>query len=79
VTSEADIARAMDGITHVYHLAGFVSRKPEDAHLMKHRALLAPPRDVVATTRHRSSARATLRSVRDPPSPTRQQELFPNS
>ena len=34
VTSEADIARAMDGITHVYHLAGFVSRKPEDAHLM---------------------------------------------
>jgi dihydroflavonol-4-reductase len=34
VTSPADVARAMDGITHVYHLAGFVSRKPEDAHLM---------------------------------------------
>src|SRR5664279_4113764 len=34
VTSEADMARAMDGITHVYHLAGFVSRKPEDAHLI---------------------------------------------
>jgi hypothetical protein len=24
----------MNGITHVYHLADFVSRKPEDAHLM---------------------------------------------
>jgi dihydroflavonol-4-reductase len=34
VTSPADVARAMDGITHVYHLAGFVSRRPEDAHLM---------------------------------------------
>jgi dihydroflavonol-4-reductase len=34
VTSPADVARAMAGITHVYHLAGFVSRKPEDAHLM---------------------------------------------
>jgi len=34
VTSPADVARAMEGITHVYHLAGFVSRKPEDAHLM---------------------------------------------
>jgi dihydroflavonol-4-reductase len=34
VTSPADVARAMDGVTHVYHLAGFVSRKPEDNHLM---------------------------------------------
>ena len=34
VTSPADVARAMAGITHVYHLAGFVSRKPEDNHLM---------------------------------------------
>jgi dihydroflavonol-4-reductase len=34
VTSRADVERAMDGVTHVYHLAGFVSRRPEDAHLM---------------------------------------------
>lgn len=34
VTSSADVARAMEGITHVYHLAGFVSRRPEDSHLM---------------------------------------------
>ena len=34
VTSQADVARAMAGITHVYHLAGLVSRRPEDAHLM---------------------------------------------
>jgi dihydroflavonol-4-reductase len=34
VTNPADVARAMDGITHVYHLAGYVSRRPEDAHLM---------------------------------------------
>jgi len=34
VTSPTDVARAMEGVTHVYHLAGFVSRKPEDAHLM---------------------------------------------
>jgi len=34
VTSPSDVARAMEGITHVYHLAGFVSRRPEDAHLM---------------------------------------------
>lgn len=34
VTSRADVAHAMQGVTHVYHLAGFVSRKPEDANLM---------------------------------------------
>jgi dihydroflavonol-4-reductase len=34
VTSRPDVERAMDGVTHVYHLAGFVSRRPEDAHLM---------------------------------------------
>jgi dihydroflavonol-4-reductase len=34
VTNAADVARAMEGITHVYHLAGYVSRRPEDAHLM---------------------------------------------
>jgi dihydroflavonol-4-reductase len=34
VTSRADVERAMDGATHVYHLAGYVSRRPEDAHLM---------------------------------------------
>jgi dihydroflavonol-4-reductase len=34
VTSPSDVARAMEGITHVYHLAGYVSRKPEDAHTM---------------------------------------------
>ena len=34
VTSPTDMARAMEGVTHVYHLAGFVSRRPEDAHLM---------------------------------------------
>ena len=34
VTSPADVARAMEGITHVYHLAGYVSRRPEDAHMM---------------------------------------------
>lgn len=30
----ADVARALEGVTHVYHLAGFVSRKPADAHRM---------------------------------------------
>lgn len=34
VTSPADVERAMQGVTHVYHLAGYVSRRPEDAHLM---------------------------------------------
>ena len=34
ITSEADVARAVEGVTHIYHLAGYVSRKPEDAHLM---------------------------------------------
>jgi dihydroflavonol-4-reductase len=34
VTSAADVERAMEGVTHVYHLAGYVSRRPEDAHLM---------------------------------------------
>jgi dihydroflavonol-4-reductase len=29
-----DVARALEGVTHVYHLAGFVSRKPADAHRM---------------------------------------------
>lgn len=34
VTSAADTARAVAGITHIYHLAGFVSRKADDAHRM---------------------------------------------
>jgi dihydroflavonol-4-reductase len=28
------VARALEDVTHVYHLAGFVSRKPADAHRM---------------------------------------------
>jgi dihydroflavonol-4-reductase len=31
VTDPAAAARAVDGASHIYHLAGFVSRKPEDA------------------------------------------------
>jgi dihydroflavonol-4-reductase len=29
-----DVARVLEGVTHVYHLAGFVSRKPADGHRM---------------------------------------------
>lgn len=31
VTAEADVARAVAGCSHIYHLAGFVSRDPADA------------------------------------------------
>jgi dihydroflavonol-4-reductase len=34
VTSRADLKRALAGVSHVYHLAGFVSHKAEDAHRM---------------------------------------------
>lgn len=34
VTSPADVVRAVEGVERVYHLAGFVSRKREDAHRM---------------------------------------------
>lgn len=34
VTSPEDVARAVDGVAEIYHLAGRVSREPEDAHLM---------------------------------------------
>jgi len=34
VTAAADVARAVEGVSHVYHLAGMVSRKPEDGHRM---------------------------------------------
>lgn len=34
VTSSTDVARALVGVSHVYHLAGFVSRKPADGHKM---------------------------------------------
>ncbi len=34
VTSPTDVAKALTGVTEVYHLAGLVSRKPEDAHRM---------------------------------------------
>jgi dihydroflavonol-4-reductase len=30
VTDPAAVARAVDGVSHIYHLAGFVSRKPEE-------------------------------------------------
>jgi dihydroflavonol-4-reductase len=34
VTSPADVERALEGVDRIYHLAGFVSHKPEDAHRM---------------------------------------------
>jgi dihydroflavonol-4-reductase len=34
VTVAADVAKALDGVDRVYHLAGFVSRKAEDGHRM---------------------------------------------
>ncbi|MCG5054775.1 MAG: NAD-dependent epimerase/dehydratase family protein [Myxococcales bacterium] len=34
VTDAEDVARALEGVKNVYHLAGFVSRKAEDAHEM---------------------------------------------
>ena len=33
ITSPEDVRRALEGVTEVYHLAGRVSREPEDAHL----------------------------------------------
>jgi dihydroflavonol-4-reductase len=34
VTAAADVARAVDGVERIYHLAGLVSRKREEAHRM---------------------------------------------
>jgi dihydroflavonol-4-reductase len=34
ILNPADVARVLEGVTHVYHLAGFVSRKPADGHRM---------------------------------------------
>jgi len=34
ITSPEDVVRAVEGVAEVYHLAGRVSREPEDAHLM---------------------------------------------
>ncbi|HEY0078992.1 MAG TPA: NAD-dependent epimerase/dehydratase family protein [Pyrinomonadaceae bacterium] len=34
VTSASDVARAVDGVAEIYHLAGRVSREQEDAHRM---------------------------------------------
>ena len=34
ILNPADVARALEGVTQVYHLAGFVSRKPVDGHRM---------------------------------------------
>src|SRR5687767_8524007 len=34
VTSPADVSRAVAGVDRIYHLAGFVSRKRDDAHRM---------------------------------------------
>ena len=34
ILTPTDVARALEGVTHVYHLAGMVSRKPADAHRM---------------------------------------------
>jgi nucleoside-diphosphate-sugar epimerase len=34
ITSPEDMRRAVEGVSEVYHLAGRVSREPEDAHLM---------------------------------------------
>src|SRR5215213_10718216 len=34
ITSPETVARAVEGVAEIYHLAGRVSREPEDAHLM---------------------------------------------
>lgn len=34
VTSADDVARAVEGVSEIYHLAGLVSREPNDAHRM---------------------------------------------
>lgn len=34
ITNADDVRRAVEGVTEIYHLAGFVSRRPEDAHKM---------------------------------------------
>jgi dihydroflavonol-4-reductase len=34
VTRPEDVARALDGVDRVYHLAGMVSHKPSDGHRM---------------------------------------------
>jgi len=34
ILNPADVARVLESVTHVYHLAGFVSRKPADGHRM---------------------------------------------
>jgi len=34
ILNPADVACVLEGVTHVYHLAGFVSRKPADGHRM---------------------------------------------
>jgi dihydroflavonol-4-reductase len=34
ILTPANVARALQDVTHVYHLAGFVSRKPADGHRM---------------------------------------------
>jgi dihydroflavonol-4-reductase len=34
ITERADVERAVDGVQRIYHLAGFVSRKRQDAHRM---------------------------------------------
>lgn len=34
ITSPEDVRRAVEGVAEVYHLAGRVSREPDDAHLM---------------------------------------------
>src|ERR1051325_2645102 len=34
ITSPEDVRRAVEGVAEVYHLAGRVSREPEDAHVM---------------------------------------------
>jgi dihydroflavonol-4-reductase len=34
ILNPADVARVLEGVSHVYHLAGFVSRKPADGHRM---------------------------------------------
>jgi len=34
ITNADDVRRAVEGVAEIYHLAGFVSRRPEDAHKM---------------------------------------------
>jgi len=76
VTQAEDVAKALDGVSHVYHLAGLVSRKQEDAHEM-YRVHVEGTRQLCRAAAERNVTRIVMASTSGTVAVSRNEDEMP--